>query len=179
MHNKSFTADNLATIVGGPQCRRRVLRCRSGLSVRRSRRARDRAHRRRGVARLRPLLASDSSYPVESIVPAIDPSAAADLARAAAQLEQRSRASTTARRSTRRRSSRDLIARRLPIEWANVRLVSDDPAKGLGEAGADGLLWSQLMKATRDPERSLKLISPYFVPGEDGTRTSRRWHDAA
>jgi putative cardiolipin synthase len=170
MHNKSFTADNLATIVGGRNVGDEYFDA-----------GQDFLFVDLDALAIGPIVdavsrdfdrywASESSYPVEWIVPAIDPSAAADLARAAAQLEQSPAAVDYRAAVDSSPFVRDLMARRLPIEWAAVRLVSDDPAKGLGEAGADGLLWSQLMKATRDPERDLKLISPYFVPGEDGTQ---------
>jgi putative cardiolipin synthase len=102
-------------------------------------------------------------------VPAIDRSAAEGLANAAALLERSDAAVAFRQAVDGSPFVRDLIARRLPIEWAPVRLVSDDPAKGLGDPGADRLLWSQLKRAMRDPERSLKLISPYFVPGREGT----------
>jgi putative cardiolipin synthase len=169
MHNKSFTADNLATIVGGRNIGDEYFDAAQdllfvdldalaiGSVVDAVSRDFDR------------YWASESSYPVESIVPAIDRSAAEGLANAAALLERSDAAVAFRQAVDGSPFVRDLIARRLPIEWAPVRLVSDDPAKGLGDPGADRLLWSQLKRAMRDPERSLKLISPYFVPGREGT----------
>jgi len=43
--------------------------------------------------------------------------------------------------------------------------VSDDPAKGLGEAARRDLLFPQLMALLSRPSRSVDLVSAYFVPG--------------
>jgi putative cardiolipin synthase len=64
---------------------------------------------------------------------------------------------------------RDLLARSLPFEWARARLVSDDPAKGLGRAGQDATLWTRLQSMLPPPRRELLLVSPYFVPTATGT----------
>ena len=169
MHNKSFTADNLATIVGGRNVGDEYFDA-----------GQDFLFVDLDALAIGPIVdavsrdfdrywASESAYPVESIVAAIDPSAADGLANAAAALEQSPAAVAYRAAINGSPFVRDLIARRLPIEWAPVRLVSDDPAKGLGDAGADRLIWSQLKRAVREPEHSLKLISPYFVPGREGT----------
>ena len=63
---------------------------------------------------------------------------------------------------------RELLGQRLPIEWAHVRIVSDDPAKGLGKARDDDFLWARLERIVATPTRELELVSPYFVPGADG-----------
>lgn len=60
---------------------------------------------------------------------------------------------------------RDLLARRLALEWTDVTLVSDDPAKGLGRAAIKDLLFPQLMELMTQPMHSVDLVSAYFVPG--------------
>jgi putative cardiolipin synthase len=58
------------------------------------------------------------------------------------------------------------------MEWAAARLFHDDPAKTLDATGrADVLLLSPLLQAIGPPETSVDLVSPYFVPAEDGTAT--------
>lgn len=47
-------------------------------------------------------------------------------------------------------------------------MVSDDPAKGMGRASRGGLLASQLHRAVGTPQRSVGLVSPYFVPTRRG-----------
>lgn len=58
-----------------------------------------------------------------------------------------------------------LVAGRLALEWTGVTLVSDDPAKGLGQAAVRDLLFPQLMTLLAQPTRSVDLVSAYFVPG--------------
>jgi putative cardiolipin synthase len=60
---------------------------------------------------------------------------------------------------------RALVAGTLPLEWVPMTLVSDDPAKGLGQAGRDGLMISRLAAILGETRVSLVLISAYFVPG--------------
>ena len=63
-----------------------------------------------------------------------------------------------------------LLRGQLAIDWAPVRMVSDDPAKGLGRAARDDLLFSKLTAAMGEPQRRMELVSGYFVPAEAGTR---------
>lgn len=56
------------------------------------------------------------------------------------------------------------------FEWTAIRLVSDDPAKGLGKAATRDLLFPQLMTLIARPMRSIDLVSAYFVPGRRFTR---------
>ena len=62
----------------------------------------------------------------------------------------------------------ELLAGTLHIEWAKATLVSDDPAKGLGRARDEGLLWTRIKALIGNPMTKLDLISPYFVPGARG-----------
>jgi len=55
------------------------------------------------------------------------------------------------------------------LEWTTVTLVSDDPAKGLGQAEDANLLIGQLPALIGRPERSVDLVSAYLIPGEIGT----------
>ena len=55
----------------------------------------------------------------------------------------------------------------LEPEWVKTRLVSDDPAKGLGRLkNRDGLMINQLSAILGTAETSIDLISAYFVPGD-------------
>jgi putative cardiolipin synthase len=65
--------------------------------------------------------------------------------------------------------ARGIGAEGLPLEWARVTMLSDDPAKALGRAEAEALLASQLAAVLGTPERSLGLVSAYFVPQDAGT----------
>lgn len=64
----------------------------------------------------------------------------------------------------------ELLEGRLSLEWTNATLLRDDPAKTLDAAGStDVLLLPQLLRTIGRPDKTFDLVSPYFVPGEDGT----------
>jgi cardiolipin synthase C len=60
------------------------------------------------------------------------------------------------------------MARKLAFEWVPARMISDDPAKGLGRADHSTYLWAQLVKSVPRPTQELVLVSPYFVPTDRG-----------
>jgi putative cardiolipin synthase len=64
-----------------------------------------------------------------------------------------------------------LTQRRLALEWADARLVSDDPAKVLGKADARSRVAVKLRELLGEPRGQLDIVSPYFVPGKDTART--------
>jgi putative cardiolipin synthase len=115
---------------------------------------------------------SPSAYPAASLVGAPAPDGAERLkARfAAARSDPESVAYLEALRTT--PVVRDMLERKLSFEWATARLVYDDPAKTL-DTGArkDHLLFPALVQAIGTPTKTLDLVSPYFVPGEDGTES--------
>ncbi len=62
-----------------------------------------------------------------------------------------------------------LIKSEPPFEWVSVKLISDDPAKGLGKASQSELMISRLASHLGNVHKSLDLISAYFVPSVEGT----------
>jgi hypothetical protein len=58
---------------------------------------------------------------------------------------------------------------RLALEWATTRMVSDDPAKGLGLAVPEALLLQGLKEIIGEPAAEVALVSAYFVPAAAGT----------
>ena len=50
-------------------------------------------------------------------------------------------------------------------------MVSDDPAKGVGKARREALLAPALREAIGEPQREVRLVSGYFVPGRAGVDT--------
>lgn len=64
------------------------------------------------------------------------------------------------------------------IEWTDAILVSDDPAKGMGAVPRKDLLAARLARAVGRVERRFDGISPYFVPGKGGTRAFAALEDA-
>jgi len=64
---------------------------------------------------------------------------------------------------------RNLLDQKLDFEWVKERLPYDEPAKTLDtSAGSEILLFPKLVRAVSPAEMSIDLVSPYFVPGEDG-----------
>lgn len=62
----------------------------------------------------------------------------------------------------------------LPLQWTTVRMVSDDPAKGLDEASREDFLVTELAEFVGEPKFSLNVVSPYFVPSDKGVEMFTR-----
>jgi len=56
----------------------------------------------------------------------------------------------------------------LPLIWAKTRLLSDDPRKGLGKAKAGSLLPQRMLEVIGKPQSQFDIISAYFVPTRAG-----------
>lgn len=56
----------------------------------------------------------------------------------------------------------------LPLLWAKTRLLSDDPRKGQGKAHDHTLLPQRLLNVMGKPDKQIDIISSYFVPGRAG-----------
>jgi putative cardiolipin synthase len=174
MHNKSFTADNQATIIGGRNVGDEYFGATHGVLF-----------ADLDVLAVGPVVdevsnsfdrywVSGSSYPAEWLLSPVSPDQIADVAEAASQIERSPAA--FAYTSALRDSSfvHDLIEGTLELEWAVTRMVSDNPAKGLGRAAPETLLFQELKRALGDPVTGLELVSPYFVP----TATGVAWFTA-
>jgi putative cardiolipin synthase len=170
MHNKSFTVDNQVSVVGGRNVANEYFETGSGVvyadldviavgaAVREVSKAFDLYWN------------SPSAYPAASLVGEPGPDGAAGLeARfAATRAEPEAVAFIEAARTT--SLVRDLLGGQLALEWTRARVVYDDPAKTLDTtARTDVLLLPELLRTMGHPEKTLDLVSPYFVPGEAGT----------
>ncbi len=170
MHNKSFTADNQATIIGGRNVGDEYFGAtEEGLLF-----------VDLDVLAVGPVVtevskdfdrywASASSYPLDRIVHSVAPARIAEVAAAAARVahDPAALAYTTALRDS--PFIRAVVERRLDFEWAVTRMISDDPAKGLGRAPRHELFHHQLTTIIGDPVSDLELVASYLVPGETGT----------
>ncbi len=170
MHNKSFTADNEVTIVGGRNVGDEYFAAGEGVAFT------DLDVLAVGAAVREVSNAFDlywnsaSSYPATSVI-------APARADARAMLEARFGAARADPGSAeyvevlkRTVLVQQLIAKALPLDWASARVVRDDPAKTLDTKGRrDVLLLAELLPAIGAPEASFDLVSPYFVPGAAGT----------
>lgn len=117
---------------------------------------------------------SDSAHPISHIVGSPPQDA---LQRFASDAQQAAGSDEGRRYFERLAQSRlvsDLHAGRLTFVWTDVLLVSDDPAKGLGKAANRDLLFPQLMALLSRPQRSVDLVSAYFVPGKTISKAFER-----
>ena len=175
MHNKSFTADNQVTIIGGRNVGDEYFGATEGVLfadldvigigsvVGDVSSAFDR------------YWASESSYPADHLLPRADPSQIRAVAAQASTLARQ--ASAVAYMNALRQSPfvREVLAGTLPFEWAKTRMISDPPSKILGRADGEELLFQQFGEILGSPAKSFDLVSPYFVPGRHGVDLFEGW----
>lgn len=171
MHNKSFTADNQATIIGGRNIGDEYFGATEGT-----------VFVDLDVLAVGPVVtevsrdfdrywASASSYPVDRVLAPADPTRLSALASRASLLERdpAARAYVDAVRES--PFVHELVDGRLPFEWAPTRMVSDDPAKGLGLNDSAAMLPHHLSSIIGEPTTNVELVSAYFVPMRTGVET--------
>lgn len=174
MHNKSFTADNQVAIVGGRNVGDEYYGADSDV----------------GFVDLDALAVgpvvrdisgefdlywnSASAYPAASVIPAVARDNATRLReewQSAGQQPDALRYAAAVRDTP---LVRELLAGNLDLEWTSTQLVYDDPSKVLLPPDRTELhMLPRLEKALGRPMRELDLVSPYFVPGADGTASFR------
>ena len=168
MHNKSFTADSQASIIGGRNIGDEYFDARErGLFT------------DLDVLAIGPVVdevsqdfdrywASQSAYRAERLLAPVPPEEQQALRRAAAHLAEAPAARAYIDAIARLPFVEQILSGTLAFEWAAVKMLSDDPAKGLGRAGRDRLLVHALHEATGTPRAELRVISGYFVPTSAG-----------
>jgi len=170
MHNKSFTADNQATVVGGRNIADEYFGAGTGLTF-----------ADLDVLAAGPAVAevsrefdvywnSASAYPAPGFVgpPMADGNAQLEAKFAATRADPESVSYLETILTT--PVMRDLLDRKLALEWAATEVVYDDPAKTLDTEGRkDVLLFPELVRKMGRPDKQLDIVSPYFVPGDGGT----------
>ena len=170
MHNKSFTADNQVTIVGGRNVGDLYYGADTdvgfvdldvvgvGAVVREVSREFDLYWN------------SESAYPAASVIPRATRDGAARLREGWEKTREQPDALryVTAVRGT--PLVRQLLEGELQLEWTTARVIHDDPSKVLQPPERTELhMLPRLEQALGRPMRELDLVSPYFVPGADGT----------
>ena len=173
MHDKSFTADSLATIVGG----RNVGDVYFGgdaellfsdLDLLALGPAAQATARQFDAYWNSPL-----AYPLAVLVPAADP---ADLARHRQQLTESGSSREAGRLQASLQAATWLTSPQTAnplMHWAPVQLLSDSPDKiddSLPDTAPGQRVLTSLSAWLRTSRRTLDLISPYFVPGDAGVQ---------
>lgn len=168
MHNKSFTADNAATLIGGRNIGDEYF----GVTN-------QEVFADMDVLAIGPVVsevsaafdddwASASAYPVERIIPGTNLQFVAQWLEQMAQLVDEKKADPFLQAARRSDTVARLLAGRLPLSWAATTLVIDDPVKAQGKARAEQLMAVQLENVIGTPMRDVRLVSPYFVPTRNG-----------
>lgn len=167
MHNKGFTADNQATIVGG----RNVGDEYFGASEKALFADLDVFAVGAVVAQVSAdfdrYWACGSAYPSARI---LKPTTAENLVVLAATAKQAAAIPLAREYAAAVADSvvRKLLTGNVALEWAPVAVMSDDPAKGLGNIERKANLGPLLAKAIGKPITEIGLVSAYFVPTDAG-----------
>ena len=168
MHNKSFTADNQATIVGGRNVGDEYFGATDGVLF-----------ADLDVLVVGPVVeevsqsfetywSSESARPADRLLPSVSPGAREALTAAARRTENSPEAAAYTRAVRESPFVRELMQGTLEMDWAVAHAYSDDPAKGLGRARPETLLSKRLEQVLGPAHADLLLISPYFVPAAEG-----------
>jgi putative cardiolipin synthase len=167
MHNKSFTVDGTATIIGGRNIGDEYFGARAGdlfadLDV-------------LAVGPVAGEVAADferywesaSAYPAPAILKGTIPETRVAFAARVGEVmrEERGRVYLGTIRDLRFPGDGDGD---LPLEWVAVKMVSDDPAKALGRLHERQTLSGRLAAVLERPARQIGLVSGYFVPTAAG-----------
>jgi putative cardiolipin synthase len=172
MHNKSLTADGSITIVGGRNVGDEYFGAGEGVGFIDLDVIAGGAVVGEVETAFDAYWACESSYPLPGLLPAATPADVQQLAGLGAQLAKDPAAQRYLAAVRDTTVIRDLLARRLEVEWAPTRLLVDDPAKGLDRAPKAELLLGRLLSAFGGTaKREIVIISPYFVPGRSGVES--------
>lgn len=170
MHNKSLTADEQATIVGGRNMGDEYFDAGEGvlfadLDVLVVGEVVPKA-----AADFNRYWASPSAFEVEGLIPKAPADAVVTFQTKAARLFHTEAAQRYLRSLAKADFIVDWLAGRLEPAWANTALVSDSPLKGLGLAKDQDLLFGKMMAQVGEPLKAFDLVSPYFVPTAQGVK---------
>ena len=178
MHNKSITADGVTTIIGGRNVSDKYFDA-----------TEDMVFADLDVIAVGPVASdvvtdferywnSESSVAATRLLPRVEPARCAELAERAAQIESDPVTAAYLEEIRSLPFVQRLLDRKLPFEWAPVRMISDDPAKVLGRVKRKQQLWPRLREIIGDSASQFDLVSAYFVPTAAGvdafTRLAQR-----
>jgi putative cardiolipin synthase len=170
MHNKSFTADNQVAIVGGRNIGDEYFEAGTQVAFADLDTVVEGAVVGDVSAQFDAYWNSASAYPLASLLPAADASAAATVRDAWARLSAGPEAAQYIDAVRETAVVQQLVAGTLELEWVSARLVSDDPDKILHPPERREMqMGPRLQAAMGRPSAEMDLVSPYFVPTQEGT----------
>ena len=171
MHNKSFTADNQITIIGGRNIGDEYFAAADGLLF-----------ADLDVMAIGPVVQqvsedfdrywhSAASYPASSMIANTHNYTLQELALQARRSLTIPKALNYTKALHQHPYITELFQDKLTFEWAYTQMVSDDPAKANGLAVPETTVPFQLREIIGMPHRQLDLVSPYFVPTRSGVQS--------
>ena len=170
MHNKSFTADNQVAIVGGRNIGDEYFEAGTAVAFADLDTVVEGAVVRDVSAQFDAYWNSASAYPLASLVPAADAAARQRCARRWSRLSASPEAAEYIDAVRETALVQQLVAGTLELEWVSARLVSDDPDKVLHPPERREMqMGPRLQAAMGRPSSEMDLVSPYFVPTQEGT----------
>ena len=175
MHNKSFTADAKATIVGGRNIGDEYFAAGEGT-----------VFADLDVLAIGDIAASvseafdaywnsESAYPAGSIVAPAKPEGKAEMQAKFASVRASAEAIAYVEEVRATRLIEDLVGRNISFDWSPMQLVRDDPAKTLDRVEESNLALTHMKEAIGPAERELDIVSPYFVPREGGAKNLSKY----
>ncbi|MFS0849279.1 phospholipase D family protein [Novosphingobium panipatense] len=170
MHNKSFTVDGALTIVGGRNIGDEYFGAGDGALFSDLDVLAIGPVAREVEADFERYWTCDSAYPARQILPLLGRRKRAKLRSRASVVQRDASAQRYVRRLQNLPLLRQLMEGRMSFEWAQVRMISDDPAKIVRDMEYENLLAGKLDGAIGKPKREMTVVSGYFVPGEEGCR---------
>lgn len=170
MHNKSFTADNSATIIGGRNIGDEYFGA-----------THDVLFSDLDVLAVGPVVRdvaddfdkywnSESAYPAELLLSKVNPTDLSNLKARADTYRQSAEAASYIKYLESSNLITQLRSGEIDLNWAHTTMVSDAPEKALGTASPQQMLTYDLNRIIGKPEVNADLVSAYFVPTTAGTQ---------
>lgn len=168
MHNKSFTADNQATIIGGRNIGDEYFGA-----------TQDVLFSDLDVLAVGPVARdvsddfdlywnSESAYPASSLLPSAGPEALEQLHSRAKAVSERPGARPFVQAMHESSLVHELLHGSIDLKWAPAHMLSDDPRKVLGKVPKDKTVAYDLQRFFGEPQSHMELVSSYFVPTKAG-----------
>lgn len=169
MHNKQWTVDNQASIIGGRNIGNEYFQLGTGFGFADA-----------DVVVFGPVVQeiedsfdlywnSASAYPAEKLIAPVKPDSVAKMEDTFAQTRADPDAVAYAAALKQSPVVAALEQKQFAIEWTTMQFIYDDPSKTLDETGRkDILLYPKLVAAFQEGKSSFDIISPYFVPTKEG-----------
>ena len=170
MHNKSFTADSQVAIVGGRNIGDEYFGANMEVGF-----------QDLDVMTVGPVVRevsqefdlfwnSASAYPAATLLAPAEPDGLAQLQAAWTANRARPQAHAYAEATRQTRLVSQVTQGQVDFEWTSAHVIHDDPSKALEPPDRTDLhMLPQLEQALGRPASELDLVSPYFVPGKEGT----------